>query len=205
ASHSSAKRSAKSFVIIGASTYTILDRCHIRKPRCAWDSCASLCRMRAALLLLFLSLAAACGRTTSAPRADAESARTVVVHVPGALRIARGLDTLSVEIDPASRADANVVVDPAMVLGVESWEKLHVPGGAQAGGERHGFTSGSDIDVGTSTWSTAQDGIPQREQKYVAEITFILFETDVAPGHHWDPHAGHFRALLTRTIRQVEE
>ncbi|MEO7111862.1 MAG: hypothetical protein ABI183_15575 [Polyangiaceae bacterium] len=121
------------------------------------------------------------------------------------MRIARGLDTLSVEIDPASRADTEIAVDPGMVLGVESSTKVLVPGRAQADHERHGFTSGPDIDVGTSTWRTMQDGIPQPDRRYIVEMTLVLFETDVAPDRHWDPHAGHFKALLTRTIRQAEE
>lgn len=161
--------------------------------------------MRRAASLLVAILAAACGRTTSSSPTDGESARTVVVHVPAALRIARSLDTLSVEIDPASRADTDVTVDPGMFLGVESSTKVIVPEHAQAAGERHGFASGPDIDLGTSTWNTAQDGIPQSDRRYVVEMTLVVFETDVAPAHHWDPHAGRFKALLTRTIRQAEE
>jgi hypothetical protein len=33
----------------------------------------------------------------------------------------------------------------------------------------------------------------------------VLFETDVPPQHEWDPHAGHYKALWTRTLRQAEE
>ena len=127
------------------------------------------------------------------------------MHVPGALRIARSLDSLTVEIDPASRADADVILDPEMVLGVESRVKVFAPGQAQNSGERHGFASGASFDVGASTWSLSQDGIPRADQRYVAEMTLVLFETDVRPGHDWDPHAGRFKALFTRTIRQAEE
>lgn len=158
--------------------------------------------MRAAPLL-FLALAAAC-HPTSSQRADAAPARTVVVHVPGALRIARGLGTLTVEIDPASRADTDVAVDPDMLLGVESSLKVFAPGHEQTAGERHGFASGASFDVGASTWSLAQDGIPRGDERYVAEMTLVLFETDVPPGHDWDPHAGHFKSLR-RTIQQTEE
>ncbi|MEO8878417.1 MAG: hypothetical protein ABI461_22695, partial [Polyangiaceae bacterium] len=83
--------------------------------------------------------------------------------------------------------------------------KVFLPGVARAASERHGMTSGPDIDVGTSTWSLMQDDIPELDRRYVVEMTLVLFETDVARGHHWDPHAGHFKPLLTRTIRQAEE
>jgi hypothetical protein len=41
--------------------------------------------------------------------------------------------------------------------------------------------------------------------KYVAEVQLVLFETDVPPGHMWNPRAGHYHALWSRTLRQAEE
>jgi hypothetical protein len=138
--------------------------------------------------------------------ADARASRGVVVRVPGALRLARGLDTLSVEVDPAAGAETTVHADPGMVLGVESETRVFARGrSSTAAPARHGYFSGTTFDVGTSIWSTSVDGLPQPGEKYVAEMKLVLFETDVAPGHAWDPHAGRFVALLTRTLRQAEE
>ncbi|MEO9141674.1 MAG: hypothetical protein ABI332_05335, partial [Polyangiaceae bacterium] len=109
---------------------------------------------------LLVWLGAACHRPAPfSSDADAASARTVVVRVPSALRIARGLDTLSVEIDPASCADTDVGLDPGMSLGVESSTEVLAPGGAgpEARGERRGLTSGPDFYVGTSTWNRGKD------------------------------------------------
>ena len=59
--------------------------------------------------------------------------------------------------------------------------------------------------MGRSIWSSRDDGLPQVDEKYEAEMKLTLFETDVPPGHEWDPHAGQFKVLLTRTLRQAEE
>ncbi len=158
--------------------------------------------------VLLVWLGSACHRTAPSSEADASSARTVVVRVPSALRVARGLGTLSVEIDPASRADTDVRVDPGTSLGVEWSTEVLAPGGAgpEAHGERRGLSSRPDFSVETSTWNVGQDDIPRPDRRYVVEMTWTMFETDVAPGEHWDPHAGqHFKVLLTRTIRQSEE
>lgn len=128
------------------------------------------------------------------------------MRVPNALRVARALDSLSVEIDPTAGAETTVRADPGMVLGVESEIRVFGrgrPGGAGPG--RHGYASGATFDVGRSIWSTREDGIPQVDEKYEAEMKLVLFETDVPPGHEWDPRAGQFKVLLTRTLRQAEE
>jgi hypothetical protein len=136
---------------------------------------------------------------------DASGPRAQSVRVPAGLSLSRGLDTLSVSIDPASLADTQVTVDPGMLLGVES-ETVVFPVGQQpptAG--RKGYASGTDFSLGTSTWSTRADGIPVPGTRYVAEMHLVLFETDVPSQHLWDPHSGRYRALWTRTLRQAEE
>jgi hypothetical protein len=140
-----------------------------------------------------------------ADASDHSEAPAVTVRVPGALRVARALDTLTVEIDPSAGAETTVRVDPAMSLGVESETRVYASGNAAVLGERQGYTSGATFDVGQSIWSTRTDGLPRPDKKYVAEMKLVLFETDVPPGHMWDPHAGHFKTLLTRTLRQAEE
>jgi hypothetical protein len=139
---------------------------------------------------------------------DASAARSVIVHVPGALRVARAIDSLSVEIDPSSRADVEVNVDPGMSLGVETESQVFVAGESIAkAGALSGHASGGDFDVGVATWSTAHDGVPQIDKKYVVEMRLVLFETEAAPAREGDrdAHTGHFKTLLTRTLRQAEE
>jgi hypothetical protein len=129
----------------------------------------------------------------------------VRVPVPAAIRVARGLDTLTVSVDAASLADTTVSVDPGMTLGIESHTSVFPAGGAPSGEGRHGLASGTDFTAGIDTWNTRTEGLPLSGTKYVAETTLVLFETDVPPQHHWDPHAGRYQPLWTRTIRQAEE
>jgi hypothetical protein len=129
----------------------------------------------------------------------------VSIRVPAALRLARALDTLTVAFDPAARAPVVVAVDAGMTLGVETNEFVFPLGAARPSRGRRGLSSGADVDDATSTWSTKTDGIPQPGTRYVAEVEVTVFETDVPPGHHWDPHAGRYKALWTRTLRQAEE
>ncbi|MGH7296881.1 MAG: hypothetical protein ACRELB_18220 [Polyangiaceae bacterium] len=160
------------------------------------------------LALTIALLGAACSRQapTPSPAPDGPaSLRELRVAVPGAIRVARGLDTLSVSVDPASLADTTVSVDPGMTLGIESHTWVFPVGGAPAGEGRHGYASGADFTSGTDTWSTRAGGIPLSGTKYVAEMQLVLFETDVPAQHHWDPHAGRYKALWTRTLRQAEE
>lgn len=68
-----------------------------------------------------------------------------------------------------------------------------------------GLQSGAGFSLGIDTWSTRTDGLPVPGTKYLAEVRLVLFETDVPPQHEWDPHAGRYQALWTRTLQQAEE
>lgn len=127
------------------------------------------------------------------------------MRVPAALRIARGIETLAVGIDPASCAETTVSVDPAMVLGIESTTRLFSKGRTRLLSQRHGDASGSDFAAVAVTWNAQRDGIPEPGKNYVIEMHLVLFETDVRPGPRWNPHRGRFKTLLSRTIRQAEE
>jgi hypothetical protein len=158
------------------------------------------------VLVLALSVSFGCRSSVSSPVLDASAPREITVRVPNALRVARSLDSLSVDIDESAGAETTVRADPGMVLGVESEVRVFGRGHpGDSGPGRHGYASGASFDVGPSIWSTRQDGLPQADEKYEAEMKLILFETDVPPGHAWDPHAGQFKILLTRTLRQAEE
>jgi hypothetical protein len=121
------------------------------------------------------------------------------------LTLARSLDSLSVGVDPASLALTQVTADPGTSLGVETHVSVFAQGQAPTTPGRHGLASGTDFAPGTSSWTSAQDGLPVPGTKYVAEMELVLFETDVPPAPRWDPHAGHYKALWTRTLRQAEE
>lgn len=163
-------------------------------------------RVHRAVLVLALSASFACRSSAGLLAVDGTASHEVTVRVPNALRVARSLDTLSVEIDPSAGAETTVRADPGMVLGVESEVRVFGRGHpGDSGPGRHGYASGASFDVGQSIWSSRQDGIPQADEKYEAEMTLVLFETDVPPGHAWEPHAGRFKVLLTRTLRQAEE
>ncbi len=156
------------------------------------------------LAAILAAWGAACHRAPPSGGGDG-GASVVPVRVPAALTLARALDTLTVGIDPASLATTQVTVHPGMVLGVETDVAVFPQGGARPAEGRHGYASGTDFDGSAQTWSTAHDGIPDPAVKYVAEVQLVLFETDVPAGRPWDPHAGRYVALWTRTLRQAEE
>ncbi len=158
-------------------------------------------------MLAGILVLSACTRQapTATREVDASEPRVQSVRVPAALSLSRGLDTLSVSIDPASLADTEVTVDPGMHLGVESDTVVFALGQQPPESGRKGYASGTDFSLGTSTWSTRADGIPASGTRYVAEMRLVLFETDVPVQHDWDPHSGKYKALWMRTLRQAEE
>jgi hypothetical protein len=162
----------------------------------------------ATVLVLLVPIACARPTTTTATTSadDASTTRAISVRVPSALRIARAIDSLSVEIDSASLASTDITIDDGMVLGVESDVSVFAQGEAHpTSPQRQGLSSSTTFDLGTSIWNEKQDGLPSPGKKYVAEMHLVLFETDVPTGHHWDPHAGNFKALWSRTLLQAEE
>jgi hypothetical protein len=163
--------------------------------------------LRRALPLLLIALfGAACERSPSTSiRADAAGPRELSVRVPAGLRLARALDTLSVSIDPAALATTTVTVEPGLFLGIESQTFVYPLGGARSGEGRLGLSSGHDFLGSVDIYNARTDGLPVPGTRYVAEMTLVLFETDVPPGHLWAPHGARYRALWSRTIRQAEE
>jgi len=156
----------------------------------------------AALLLL-----PGCSRqaASTSPPADASGLVEISVRVPAALSVARAIDTLSVAVDPASLGLMQVTVHPGTVVGVEADVLVLPRGQVRAVLEQRRVGVGADFGVGSRTWSTERDGVPAPDTKYVVEIRFLLFETDVPPGPEWNPHAGKLETLWTQTLRQAEE
>ena len=161
--------------------------------------------IRAVIAALLLS--AGCSRhapTTSLP-ADASDLVELPVRVPAALSVARAIDTLSVAVDPASLGLMQVTAHAGTVVGVETVVLVFPQGQARPVLERRAVASGADFGVGSSTWNTKRDGVPAPGTRYVVELQLVLFETDVPRAREWNPRAGNFRTLWTRTLRQAEE
>jgi len=137
--------------------------------------------------------------------ADASGLVQLSLRVPAALMIERAMDTLSVAIDPATLGLTQVAADAGMVLGVETQTRVFPKGRQQDALERRAVARGADLAAGATTWIAKKDGIPEPGTEYVVEMRIVLFETDVPASNAWDPHAGNFKSLWTRTLRQAEE
>lgn len=157
------------------------------------------------MLAISVLLSAGCRRAAPPAGADASGPTQLSLRVPAALMVQRGIDTLSVAIDPSTLGLTQVTADAAMIEGVEATVHVFPQGQTRAVLERRALGPGVDFEVGAMTWSARQEGVPQPGAKYVVEMELVVFETDVAPSRAWDPRAGRFKALWTRTLRQAEE
>jgi hypothetical protein len=151
-------------------------------------------------------LASACSRGAPSPPSSSEptSAHEISVRVPGALRIARSLEALTVDFDPAARASVVLAVDAGMVLGTEVHTVVYPIGGAPPANGAELLSSGVAFDD-TLVTRNAADGIPAPGKRYAAQADVTVFETDVPPGHMWTPRSGKYKVLWTRTLHQKEE
>jgi hypothetical protein len=127
------------------------------------------------------------------------------VRVPAGLSIARAIDSLSVAVDSASLALTEVTADAGRVVGVEREVFVFPEGKACPPSGRRGVVPSTDFALSTDTWTAKDNGVPVPGTSYVVEVRFVLFETDVPPANGWDPHAGNYKALWSRTLRQAEE
>ena len=159
------------------------------------------------VVVVATALLAACHspRPSASLGADASGPAQLSLRVPAALMVERGIDSLSTGIDPATLGLTQVTADAATVVGVETQTRVFPAGRPREGLERRAVGPGTDLAIGATTWSTTKDGIPQPDTKYVVEMRIILFETDVRVAVPWDPHAGNFKPLWTRTLSQAEE
>jgi hypothetical protein len=137
--------------------------------------------------------------------ADASNSVELSVHVPAALAVARAIDTLTVAVDPASLGSTQVTAHAGMVLGIETDVSVFPQGQARPVLERRGAIPGTDFAMCTAAFDTTRDGVPAPGTKYVVQMQLTLFETDVPAIAEWDPHAGAFKVLWTRALRQAEE
>jgi hypothetical protein len=119
--------------------------------------------------------------------------------------LSRALDALSVSVDPASLASTRVTIDKGMVVGLEREVFVFPAGLPRPAVGRRSVVSNADFAASTDTWTTKKDGIPVPGTRYIAEVSFVLFEADAPATSGWEPHAGNYKALWSRTLRQAEE
>jgi hypothetical protein len=159
------------------------------------------------LFALSLLAATACEqRGPSGTRVDPASAGQRSMRVPAGLRLARSLDSLTVSFDPAAMATTTLSVDPGLVVGLETTSRVFPLGGtrpSQPGGTAR--SSPPSFDGNVAVYDTKTDGLPVPGTRYVAEVTVVLFETDVAPQREGSPRSDRYKVLWTRTLRQAEE
>jgi hypothetical protein len=130
------------------------------------------------------------------------SSSQLVIEVPTRLKVTRTAEALSVSVDQTQKKPQRVP-DARGVLGVESELTVRLRGDARRPEPRVGLTSGASFDLGTSLYHRAADGLPVPGAEYVVTLTLVLFETDVAVGHHWAPRSGSFRVLSTTTLETL--
>jgi hypothetical protein len=147
-------------------------------------------------------LSAGCSRSDGARPSPAAE---ITIRVPAALRLARSLDTLTVAFDPAARAPLVVVVRPGALVGIETTTFVYPVASTRPSARRRAVAVGEDLDRAAPAWDTQTDGLPLPGIRYVVEMEVTFFETDVPPRQGWDPHAGRYKALWSRTLRQAEE
>jgi hypothetical protein len=149
---------------------------------------------------------AGCSRQRLSTLTDAAGGtHPIAVRVPAALSIARAIDALSVAVDPAALALTQVTADAGMVIGVEREVFVFPAGRDRPALGRRGVTQNADFTTTTDTWNAKRDGIPVPGMQYAVEVQFALFETDIPYANGWNPHAGNYKVLWSRTLRQAEE
>ena len=131
-------------------------------------------------LVLATLLFAACHHATppGSLSADASGLVPLSLRVPAALTVQRGIDTLSVAVDPATLGLTQLMVDAGMITGVETQTLVFGKGRARPALERRAVAPGVDFNAGATTWTARKDGIPERGTEYVVEMQLVLFETD---------------------------
>ncbi len=169
---------------------------------------ASRSKLFIRVALLGVHLLVGCGRSpASVPDGpDGSALRKLVIRVPAGFGIERGLDALLVRIDAAALAFTEVNAESASIIGIESDVYAFARGQPRPDRGRHALVTGADFERTRAAWTTERDGIPLQGTKYVVEMNLVLFETDVPPAATaWNPHAGRYTVLWTRTLRQSEE
>ena len=170
--------------------------------------------MRTTILLLTCLLVAGCasgsGRESSQDRpalgfpsyppirdADPQAREKRKFQVPTRLIVIRSEDRIAVSVDMKSLEEIELEVGYKMVVGFKT-QRFVVSEGRK---KLRGGGLGGTADIGTSYLNRADGGIPQEGQKYVIEVQFVIFETDIPAQHMWSPESGKYRELWSETIK----
>lgn len=129
---------------------------------------------------------------------DARTKRTF--QVPTRLDVKRTAKRIDISVDTNSLETIELDVGYKMVTGFKH-ETFVVSGGKR---KRWGGGLGGTADIGTSHVTRELDGMPNPGEKYVVEVTLVVFETDIPCQHMWMPESGKYKELWKRTLRSEE-
>jgi len=123
--------------------------------------------------------------------------------VPTGLQIERTDDRISIAVDARSLESIKLKVGANMVTGFKHEMRVFRNEELILSGYM-GLTGGTKANIGTTYLNQSLDKIPQPGEKYVVEICFEIFETDIPAQHMWSPQSSDkYRVLWTRTLRQT--
>lgn len=134
------------------------------------------------------------------PGADPQVREKRKFQAPTRLIVIRSEDQIAVSVDVKSLEEIELEVGYKMVVGFKHQTFVVSQGRKKL---RSGGLGGR-VDIGTSYLNRADGGIPQEGQKYVIEVEFVIFETDIPAQHMWSPESGKYRELWRKTIKSEE-
>ena len=132
--------------------------------------------------------------------ADPEIRREQIFEIPTRLIVKRTSEKIDVSVDMDSFKTVRIEVGHKMIVGfkhdifvISEGTKKHVASGL-----------GGTAYVGTAHITPQLDGIPKSGEKYIIEVVFIIFETDIPIQHHWMPRSGKYRELRTERVKSEQ-
>lgn len=124
------------------------------------------------------------------------------IRVPTKLRIERTPGEVKVEIDRDSLESVKLTIEEGMVTGIKAELRVYPVGESRpAMADSVGIKSGIDFDLDVDFLNAGEPGFPVPNKKYTIEMALTFFETDVHPGHMWQPwDSTRYKALWQRTL-----
>lgn len=142
-------------------------------------------------------------QNTSSPAHQAGQ-KVIRIRIPTKLRIERITPgEVDVQIDKHSFELVQVTIDQRMWVGSKSELRVYPAGKSRPAlsHDGYGFTSGTNFDFGTAILNARDSSFPVPNKKYIIEVMLTFFETDIQPGHLWQPEGTKkYKALLHRTL-----
>lgn len=121
-------------------------------------------------------------------------------QVPTRLIVKRTPERIEISVDTNSLEAIKLKIGQKMVAGFK--HDTFVVSGDQR--KHWGSGLGGTADIGTSYVTQKLHGIPKPNEKYIIEVTFVVFETDIPVQHMWKPQDGKYKELWTRTLKSEE-